>query len=775
MGTQQSGLPFGTSTPPSLTAIPTYVDPLTQQIQLTGRIKDPASAVACYQSMFQADLISSRERARNQAQIDGQPPFSESGDRARSLKGRSNVNWQIATQSQENAEMPYSGVLQSIDEFCSMPTNFGDEQNRLEWESIMAEEFSIMLRDWDEFYFLWQYNARIFVAEGLSFCFFEDDRDWRWLVYGQQHFKYTRRIRASVNSFDIVACKVDMQPHLLYQHIKNAKIAEQEGWSVPDVQAAIKTACQHGLPSNDWEEWEKVWKDNDFYYGMTSVLVETIHIWGRETDGSVSHYICRYDAGGGFLYKSIGKYKSFSNLITAYPYGIGTNGDFNSIRGHAQKTFAPSSAYNRFLNRMLDGAIIATTPHLQASSEDAANAAPLTPMPGGYMQVDNGYNFVPVQMPDASTALLPALNVLQGLFNNRSQSYSSGGLNSVSKDKTERTAYEKEMEFEKEGMISTGGMDLFFAAWKRHLKEVVRRIIRKTYKQTDPGGQEAWSFRTRCLKRGVPLEAIYEVDVDRMEVNMGIGRGSAVARKINLDRLNGELYYRLDPEGQRILDRMTASEYGGLRLAKVLVPKKPGMRPPVDVQIANLENNQLTQGMQVPVEPNQDQAAHIQVHLGLLGDLYGALANQQLPLEQAIPQMFPLWTHTNQHMQLLDPQNPMLKSWKQVLEVMGEVIINGQKHLDALARKQQEGQMRDVGPQGQGGQGQQSGGGEGEGGMPSNVYREAVRAQTMLGFLQQKNAMLLQQAADKHNQSMALEDAKVAHELQLKNLTASAA
>lgn len=770
MATARMSLPFGTSTPPALTAIPTYTDPLTNDIQLRGRIKDVGMAVAIYQSLFQADLVSSRERARNQQMIDGAPPFSNAGDRARSLAGRSNVNWGLATQSQENAEMPYFGILETLDEFTSLPTTHGTEEQRLEWEPIMAEEFSIMLRDWEEFFFLWQYNARIFVSEGLSFAFFEDDRDWKWLIYGQQHFKYTRRIRATVNAFDVVSCKVDMLPHQLWQHIKNPKIAEEEGWDVEAVKDAIKTACQHGLPSLDYEEWEKAWKDNDYYYGMTSVTVETVHTWARNTDGTVDHKICRYDAGGDFLYDSPKKYKSFSNVIVAFPYGVGSNGDFQSIRGHSQKTFATSSAYNRLLCKMLDGGLLAATPHLQLQSEDAANAVPYTAT-GPYIQVDNGYNFIPLNMPNASTVLMPVLQTIQSLFQNRSAPYNSSALNTAA-DKTERTAYEKQMQFEKEGMVSTGGMDLFFSAWKRLLKEVVRRIIRKDYKASDPGGQEAWEFRNRCLKRGVPLEAIYNVDVARMEVNAGIGKGSAVARKINLDRMLGDLYYKLDPQGQNILNRMEAAEYGGLRLARVLVPRKPGLRPPIDVQIANLENNQLVQGLDVPVEPNQDQAAHIQTHLGKLNDLNEQFTSMQLPMEQAIPQMFPVWQHTNQHMQLLDPNNPNLKGWKQALEVMGEEIINGQKHLDAVARKAQKAQgQTPQGQQQQAPQGTPPEQGASPDSAPANVLREAVRDQTMLGFLQQKNAMQLQQMAAKSSQAMALKDAEKAHEMQLDRLT----
>ena len=281
----------------------------------------------------------------------------------------------------------------------------------------------------------------------------------------------------------------------------------------------------------------------------------------------------------------------------------------------------------------------------------------------------------------------------------------------------------------------------------------------------------------------MPLEAIYNIDIDRIEVNTGLGKGSAIERKINLDRLNGELYYRLEPQGQRLIDRMVAAEYGGSRLARLLVPAQPGLNPPIDVQIANLENNQIIQGMTVPVEPNQNHAAHIQVHLGVnWATSTRPSVTSNFPLEQAIPQMYPLWQHTGQHLQMLDPQNPMLKPWKQTLEVMGEVIVNGQKHLDAQAQKAQRqqaklqqqggGQPQQPGDQTQtlSTQGASPGGGEFEQ-MPSSVYREAVKAQTMLSFLQQKQQMELQHNQDKHQQDMAFEDAKTAQTLRNQQLT----
>ena len=415
--------------------------------------------------------------------IDGVPPYTRRhGTRAGDWAVVPNVNWGLATTSQEEAEGPYGDILDAIgDEFCTMPTSWGDEQIRINWEAIMAEEFAIVLRNWPQFTNLWLYNARIFVAEGLSFVFFPDDKDWRWLPYGLQHFKFPRRSRADINELDTICCKVDMLPYQLQQHVENEEIATEEGWNKQEVYEAIKTAAQHGLPSNDVEEWEKAWKNNDYYQGMTNLTVETVFCWARESDGTISHYIARYDSGGEFIYKKEGQKRDMESMMVAYQYGVGSNGDFHSIRGHAQKTYATSSAYNRLLNKALDMLVHVSTPHIKLTNEDTNNSMPLQPL-GPYVGLEPGADFVEIKVPDFTQSLYPGLQLMQGLFQTKSRNFLPNP--GSAQDKTERTKYEMQMKGEQEASLSTAGLNLFFDAWKRHLKQVVKRFIRQDYAES---------------------------------------------------------------------------------------------------------------------------------------------------------------------------------------------------------------------------------------------------------------------------------------------------
>ena len=99
---------------------------------------------------------------------------------------------------------------------------------------------------------------------------------------------------------------VRLFPSALGQHLRvdepagrDDAAAADEGWDKGQVWEAIKqVAQQHSLPSNDFQEWEKAWKNNDILFGVTNVTVETVHMWAQELDGTVSRYIVRFDGAG---------------------------------------------------------------------------------------------------------------------------------------------------------------------------------------------------------------------------------------------------------------------------------------------------------------------------------------------------------------------------------------------------------------------------------------------------------------------------------------------
>jgi len=755
--------------PPALTNIPSIVTPDGQLI-VNGRIKSVRELVAAYSTFWWADMESARARTLAQQMRDGVPPYSYYKEQLLGVLGRANVNWGMAETICEQAEMPYSNLLESIDQLCTTPTNYGAPDSRDYWEQVIAEELTLMLRSWPLFYPRWKENVRMFVNEGVSFAFFDDDVDWRWSIRGLQYFKFPRRTTADINSMDMVTAKVDMLPYRLYEHTQHPEEATAEGWNPEAIIAALKqSASQKSPPPYDPEEWEKAFKNFDFMWTATNIVVESIHGWTREVDGTITHQIGRADGQGPFLYEKKKKYRNMASMLVPYLYGVGANGDLHSIRGVLQKNFNKWSAVNKLFCRALDMMMHASTPHVSCPTADAGTELPFT-YSGYYCMVQDGYNFVETKVPDFASTLMPGLNFVMQLAQGSSAQY-VGQNPFQTQENGKKSSAQVNLESEIGGALSTNGMILFANAWRMHIQELCRRIFRKDYSGNEPGGKEVQEMRARCMDRGVPEEALNQVDYKRVEVNMGIGKGSVVERRNVLAQANQQYFYRLDPSGQNRLTNWSLSSLMGPRQANLLCPIVPNMRPPMDLEFADLENNQLEDGKTVKVLPNQNHQVHLESHLGKMSEIADAASQFQITEEQAVQSLETIFEHSMQHLALMDPANPEKPQLKANLEQFDQAITNGARHIAAKQKKMQD-EMAHNG--GMVGDQQMNGQPQPQGGVDSGFLVQATEAAQQNRDLQAAHYQKVQQNEELFQQKLQHNDVLNAQRLQFGTAQATA-
>lgn len=721
------------------------------QLLMCDRVKDPAALKGIYSALWDADWLSSRNRALYQAAIDGAAPYSDTNDKMKGRFGRSNVNWGTGDQSQFEVELPFFAILDALDIFGSVSTTFGTEQEQSDWNPKLSEEFTRMIRKWPEFEPAWKQNVHLFTMDGVSFCLFEDDIDWRWRPDGLQSVKFYRQTKANVEALDIIAVKREMLPHELMAKIRNKEAAEAVGWNCEEVEKVVKKATPKELRADDPQQWESMWKNNDIYSSLTSQTCTVIQAWVKELDGTVTHLYADYNCADGakWMYCSKGKYHSMSNAVTSFIIGVGTNGDFHSIRGNGQKIFASTTALEKLMNKAVDMSVHASTPIISTNSEDDLSEGSIRPM-GPYALITSGIQFQEIKVPEFQNSLGPAISMLQGVYQSRTSGMAQNSANAMSK--TEKTKYQVQLESDVSNRLSGGAFSLFFAAWERHLKEVLRRVIREDYQQSDPGGKEVWEMRRRLLKRGVPLEAIYAVDVDDFEVNQGIGKGSPSERRSVADALKERVYNSADPEGKAEIDRMIVAAYTNAKTAKRIIPDTPGLRPPIDANIAVMENSILALGQPAVIMPNQNHLVHAQIHIGKVDELSTMFNEGQLPFEEFINQAGMVWAHGQEHLPYLDPTTPDAAQLREAYQQYGEVITNGQKH---LAKEEQRAMAEQEG-------------GEAMSGAELSTYGKVVDAQARtadLEFDATKKAMELSAKDAEHKQRLAQNDVAFAQKL----------
>lgn len=672
-------------------------------VKLRGRIKNADGVRSLYNYLFQADLWNSWDRAMVQASIDDAPPYDTSVMIANARRYEANFNNGSMREAQFAAEAPYHEVLQSMEPLCSLPIKQsvkGNAQEKSDWSAIMAEEFTTLYKvTWTDFYQTWQYLIRLIVSQGVGFGYFDNDMDFRWKANGLQYFKTFRRVQMGMEHFDGFVAKDSLLAHQLYNYIRYPDEAKALGWNVDAVWRAIKNACPKSLSTNDYEQWQEAWKGNDLMLSATGNLADIIYCWIKEVDGTITLMIVSWDNGNpDFLYKREGRYDSWDQFLQIFTYGVGSDGFFHSIRGQGQALFPLADASSRLDCRMMDMSIFAATPHLKCANEDQVNDAP-TIQNGPFDVIRPAFSYEETKVPDFEQSLLPAIGRMDSLMAARRSQWSApvSEQNLSDQGKTPKTKYQLMQEGATSGAMSTAGFTLFMPVLERLLRESVRRATNPHYQTSDPGGREAIKFKNKCMARGVPKEAFYGIELDEIRVNTGIGKGSAQDMLYRLEEADARLYNRADPEGQYALSQKMAISILGPSFGMEVFPRKPGMRPPIDLQIAKIENVELQHGGQIDPTINQDHAVHIETHLTALDIINQQYSASQLDLATAAQQMQPIQVHTMAHMQMWasqgGEQDPRFPQYKEAVEQLSEVIDNGMKHIMKLQQEQGGGQQ----------------------------------------------------------------------------------
>lgn len=738
-------------------------DTLLQNIAESGapprdRIKDSKSLHEIYKRLKDADDKSARNRAEIQAMFDGIPPYSDADLVASGQAYRCNVNFDEASSILESATAGYIDLIHSVENLLTLKTEFGDSKTRAEYNDILAQELTRAIRSWPQFHFNYQLLVQNFVAHGVGIAYWEDNIDWRWRVSMFGDFLIPRKTLACEDEIEIAVCVRSYQVHQLYKFIEDSEVATDMGWNVDEVRKAILKASNGansiGTTSTDWEALQREFKNNDLFTGTAGASeVKVLHAWVKEFDGTVSYYMTlENNEAEKFLCVKKSLYKHVNSAFVFFPFGIGTNGYYHSIRGLGYKIFPQIQLSNRLRCQMADGAMLSSTLLLQPSDEQALEDLNFTYY-GPYSVLAPGtVNVVERAMPDVSKSAMPFLNDLVAQMQVKTGVYE--GAKSAINDSREKTKFETQAILSGQSRLSLAALNLFYEPWGRVLKETVRRFVCGCYVAGEAGSREILEFKERCLMRGVPPEAIAMIDIDSVRPVRAIGSGSESARLLATDELT-QLMPGFDEYGRKaaIRDRV-AARFGYDLADRYAPPPNAEARPVIDVKVAMLENNEMRAGSAIAILPNENHLEHAKIHLTALGETAGAVDSGEVPIEEVVDYLVTLFGHTTEHVEYVSQDTTIPEegaTLRQQLQQFGEIVNNGVKQVQRMREQgaEQQAQSPQAAPDDFGMQLQQ------------RLQEHQIKLQMMQEV---HNAKLNMRAAEVR-QKMALRDAEVASKI----------
>lgn len=674
---------------------------------VTPLISTPEHVRSLHQQNWEADSNNRLARAWVQAMLEGRPPNDPALMKAAGLAGCSNINWLDGQLAIRQKMIPYVQVLQSLPTFLNIRTNYGTQTQRVGWERKMSQAHAQVLREWRQFVPRYLFNLLYLASHGVGFCYFTDAMDWRWHVSTLGEMVIPRLSRSDASQFQVISTRKEFTPYELWSKIRNNPKdkgwtrEKDQGWNVGATKLKMEKATgEIFFRGNDWEQDERIWKGNEFYFTRTAKTCACILMWIEETDGRVTQLISSEEActsgrqdKENFLFREYGYFNHMEEGMIVFTRDIGTNGYFHSIRGTGSDIMPMVQQMNRMKNNMADALEVESAIPVTATEELLASELFYTKA-GPFMPLYPGMELKDRDTRNYSNSVFPGMEMFNRNFLEQTGQLPPGLPSGANIDP--------------EGLLGAlSGIDimegtLFAFPWQDLLRASLGRLIR-IKSSAEPGGKEAFRFRKLCLDAGVPMEAIDKIDVQRTTATRAIGNGSPQSQLFTSNAIK-EVVPMLDETGKNKWLRNYLASLPGMSWEQVddLAPEIPDMRPDQQVRNAIFENNLLTTGGQCPVLPNDDHLAHIEEHLKPMGEIVQSV-EQGMPKDEAVQPLYPLWMHTNEHLEAVEQDQvnqQEVSAARQALQSMGEIIVNGQREAEAKQQKAMENAEKGLDPDG---------------------------------------------------------------------------
>jgi len=717
------------------------------------KITSPSKLIGIAQRYAEHDRIASSARARQQALVDGEPPWLDKELREKGLSHIINTNFGEANAMMKAALAPYIELINSVPR---LPNVILDDDDDMEDQEIVSDEFDRLLKEWPDFHTNIQLLAREFVGDGIGVAIWPDERTILWEPVGLNDFKIARDTKVGDESVGMAICNRTMSVSDLHACIRNPSAAKKIGWNVEAVKEAIWRASSQSYKWNNftshWEDFEKEVKENDLYAGEVSYnRVRLIISYNKEYDGNYTQLIASQD-NQKFLYERPSKYGHVNQCFTMFTYGVG-EGTFHSIRGLKYEMYSSIQISNRIISSAAQSALTSGLVQLQGDAKTIQN----------FRHIEVGpYSFIPAGLtplnltPNTSSQTLPVYQQLSRILQENTGSFRTRNLATEGKA---ISATEAQQKARNENTLSTAAMNLFYTPLDKLLTEQFRRILSPNLTQRDKGGELAMQFRRRCIKRGVSLDKVRKFH--RVIASRAIGNGDPVMGEMATEQLI-KLSSGFDEKGKSEALRAAVAGIKGVGYQKVsLFVPKAGSRKLVDFDIANLENDVLRQGRMPVITGEQNHMSHIEAHKPLMDEQIDAHRQQQVSDEDAMKVLGPTLEHTTAHVDALSTNAVRVREVNEMRKMLQEssaYILELQQQVINRMMAQKK-QMEQGGEQG-GGQGGGQGQVQPQQGDPKQQAELArLQKQIDLETIKGKNMQEKhQQEMDSIKQKMALAD-----------------
>lgn len=684
-----------------------------------SRIGNAADARSIISDLKKAEKTRSERRARINGNLNGNRPWPSLVGKGQGE--RANFNQREGEGFVAAAKTPYYDLVFEVDRFAQFTIDYGDDPTRLnEWADKIGTRYHYALDDWDAMDAWFQRSQYQMVVHGVGPMTWENARDWHSKSCMAGQFLVPDDASAEIDEWETAAKPRPYTPSDLWKKIRREDVAKN--WNIPAVKRAIMQAAPETVQSNfgsNWEYYEAEIRKGAAGWNNKSKKIFVSDLFQKEFNGKISHFIVldtsietasEWDDSDeknpqkGFLYRKIGRFESFAQIIDPFLYDVGPDGQWHSVKGAGPKILDFCSISDRLTCKMVDGANASSGLIVQAKNATALQQTAITHINGGVC-LNPDYEIHQNKFADNLQSPLLVKRDLKSTLSKNTGQYEGRANQEIPFP----TLGQEQMNASQEAMLGKGEVNRYYRSLDKWHKETFRRLLLmgeslyKTRKDRAPDDIEkeksltssecgALKFYRGCITDGVPEEVLQFENFCRIKATRTVGNGSAQMRLVISNELT-QMLPMMDERGRNTALRMKASALAGQNVADQLFPRYD-IPQIVDSHqsLAQLENNFLRMpGGKVLIDASQNHAVHLQSHIADVAahadevKQGGDPAALMVHLEQAGP-------HLHEHLFAIqgDPTRKaevqeMMKAWM----AMSEMADQLKQQLEEAARAQE--------------------------------------------------------------------------------------
>lgn len=653
------------------------------------RLADAASAREIFQKLIMADQLRNATRSKLRGLVDGNPPYSPAELRRNNQAFRTNVNFRESEAFLSLAMAAFYDVFAEVPTYANIRTGYGNDMDKREdWSKIITEEFDRLQKLDKDFDYIMQLSQREMVLVGDGPLIFEDATDWRCKAIMANDLLVPDGTKSNVSDWKVALVRTRMGVDDLFEKIQDEESAKATGWNVDYVRQRIRAAMPEPYRSGsqyDWEFFQRQLRSNDITFSARSEVVLMCHVFYKEFDGKISHAIIDERDSEGFMYRKLRRFSRWEQVIHPMYYDRG-DGEHHGVKGLGIKMLQAMELKNRLRCSMVDSAFARTQILFRPLNANALSKTSVVQQ-GPYAILPPDYEVIQQNIAgvlDAPMAVNAELeNVLQGNLSQYRQSLSKPTGNP-------KTAFEVNVMVSQQSAIGKTQLSRYYNQLDSFFEERYNRASNPNLNPITKSDKDAIEFQRRCKERGVPVQAM--IDIDFVEATRTVGQGSQFAKQQllgSLLSLSGAL-----PEGGKInlLKDYIAAQVGQQMVDRYLPTQIQSSRIQDQAALAVLEHASIHQSNMPIVTDTQDHVIHIETHMAAANQAAASLQSGGNPQEIMLF-MQGIGQHVQDHLQRLstDPaRRQQVDGYAQNLQELGKTI----EQLGQMLQQQQQGQAQ---------------------------------------------------------------------------------